>query len=131
MRVRSVLDAPRGARFTRTPAPTRVSALPETREEREQRLLRQMVGNPRVAYRLEHGQLPHWMIVAKERREQAEREVRAANRVETDPDSFRPRKPRGRHRAPRWRGGWAAATLTYGMALAAGMVISQVAGLLL
>ncbi|MEU3019842.1 hypothetical protein ABZ635_20890 [Nocardiopsis sp. NPDC007018] len=125
-RVRSVLDAPRGHRFSRTPAPAlaRRSTLPETWEERQQRLLRQMVGNPKVAYRIEHGVMPHWMIVAKERREQA---VREAKRREAEPGPIPPRRPRGRHRAPRWRGGWAAATLTYGIALVAGMISQAVA----
>ncbi|WP_017579368.1 hypothetical protein [Nocardiopsis valliformis] len=133
--IRSVLDAPHGARFTRTsaPAPRRVVMAPETFSEREQRLLRQMAGNPRVAHRLKNGAVPEWMAVDKDRREHAERKAREAERWETEPDDpFPPRKPRGRHRAPRWwRSDWAASTLTFGMALAAGMVVSHVTALLL
>jgi hypothetical protein len=54
-RIRRVLDAPRGQRFVRPGA-----SAPPTREER---LLAQMRDNPRVAYRLKHGQLPYWMRV--------------------------------------------------------------------
>lgn len=132
MRVRSVLDAPRGARFSRTlaPSPARRSALPETWEERQQRLLRQMVGNPKVAYRLEHGFMPHWMVVAKERRERAEREARESITPEAEPLEPAPRRSPGRHRAPCRPGAWVGATLTYGVALVAGMMIAQVATLL-
>lgn len=87
-----------------------------------------MAGNPRVAYRTEHGVLPHWMAVDRQRREEAERETK---RREVEADPFPPHKPRGRHRAPRRKGGWVAATLTYGMALVAGMGISQMAAWLL
>lgn len=52
--VRTVLDAPRGRRFSHT----RTGKTPPTRE---QRLLAQMEGNPRVAYRQTHGPLPAWM----------------------------------------------------------------------
>ncbi len=90
-----------------------------------------MAGNPRVAYRLEHGVTPHWMTVAKQRREQAERQAGEAKPHEAEADPFPPLKPRGRHRAPRRRGGWVAAALTYGMVLAAGMGISQMAAWLL
>lgn len=132
IRVRSVLEAPRGARFSRTsgPAPARVSVLPETWEERQQRLLRQMVGNPKVAYRLEHGVLPHWMVVAKERRERAERQARESSMPEAEPLEPAPRRSRGRHRAPRRPGAWVGTTLTYGVALMAGMMIAQVTALL-
>ncbi|GAA1101239.1 hypothetical protein GCM10009603_05900 [Nocardiopsis exhalans] len=106
---------------------------PETFAEREQRLLRQMVGNPKVAHRLKNGAVPEWMAVDKDRREHAERKARQARRWETEPDDpFPPRRPRGRHRAPRWwRSDWAASTLTFGMALAAGMVVSHVTALLM
>jgi hypothetical protein len=111
---------------------------PETFEERQQRLIRQMSGNPRVAHRLRNGAIPEWMAVDKDRREHAERRARQAKRWEVDPapgpaaDPFPPRKPRGRHRAPRWwRSDWAASTLTFGVALVAGMVVSHVTALLL
>ncbi|WP_040698605.1 hypothetical protein [Nocardiopsis kunsanensis] len=52
--VRTVLEAPRGSRFTRTRTGARTPS-------REQRLLAQMEGNPRVDYRQAHGQLPHWV----------------------------------------------------------------------
>ena len=71
--VRTVLDAPRGRRFsyTRT-GPT----------AREQRLLAQMEGNPRVAYRQTHGTLPLWM------------HLQAARMAERDPQPPEgPRKP--------------------------------------
>lgn len=53
--VRAVLDAPRGHRFSRPCYPAPLT--------REQRLLSQMEGNPRVAYRQAHGVLPEWMHV--------------------------------------------------------------------
>lgn len=65
--IRTVLDAPRGSRFSRPGAatpPTRNQRPPEGEQgflTREQRLLAQMQGNPRVAYRQAHGQLPLWM----------------------------------------------------------------------
>lgn len=139
-RVKSVLDAPHGARFTRTavPAPRRMGLPPETFQEREQRLLRQMSGNPRVAHRIRNGAVPEWMAVDEDRREHAERKAGRAKRWEprsweTEPDAlFSPRKPRGRHRAPCWwRSDWAASTLTFGMALAAGVVVSHITALLM
>lgn len=134
-RVRSVLDAPHGARFTRTapPVPRRIGLPPETFEEREQRLLRQMAGDPRVAHRIKSGTVPEWTAVDKDRRDHAERRARQAKPWETEPDDpFPARRPRGRHRAPRWwRSDWAASTLTFGMALAAGMVVSHITALLM
>ncbi|MEU3307077.1 hypothetical protein ACWGSK_17655 [Nocardiopsis sp. NPDC055551] len=69
-----------------------------------------MPDNPRVAYMLEHGPLPHWMIVARERRGQAEREARESREARaadeaflTDLPGMASAKPRGRHRAPRRR----------------------------
>ena len=65
--IRTVLDAPRGSRFSRpgaTTPPTRKQRPPDGEQcplTREQRLLAQMQGNPRVAYRQAHGQLPMWM----------------------------------------------------------------------
>lgn len=84
----------------RRPAP------PESPLARERRLLRQMADNPRVAHRIEHGILPQWMDVARERRE---REAAAMNTA--PPPPLPPQTPipphraqaRGRHRAPsRW-----------------------------
>lgn len=113
--LRTVLSAPRGHRFSRP-------HLAETFQERERRLLRQMVGNPRVARRIEHGQLPHWMIVARERREKAQTQARAeveAARAEVD-DVLPPALPRSRHRALRKQHG--RTLLAYGMTLVAGAV---------
>ncbi|MFE9244286.1 hypothetical protein [Nocardiopsis sp. NPDC006938] len=77
----------------------------ETHQARRERLLRQMDGNPRVAYMLQHGPVPHWVKVARQHREQKAREAAAA---QTKP---KPTLPRGRHRAPRswWR--WPATAL--------------------
>ncbi|NYH50440.1 hypothetical protein HNR06_000029 [Nocardiopsis arvandica] len=74
--VRAVLDAPRGRRFSRPGAP---AAAPLTRE---QRLLIRMEGNPRVAHRMEHGELPAWMHVHA---------ARVAERDSPTPEG--PRKP--------------------------------------
>lgn len=78
--VRQVLAAPRGQRFTRTPAlkPTRVQP-PNRPDAHQERLLEQMRVNPRVAYRLEHGELPAWMRI------QAERERTANPTPDTPP----------------------------------------------
>lgn len=121
-RVRTVLAAPHGHRFSH-PRP------PETFQEREQRLLRQMAGNPRVARRIEHGQLPHWMLVAKERRERAQAEARTGAEPEHADDVLPPAFPRGRHRAPRKRHG--RSLMAYGMTLVAGAVATELLGLLL
>ncbi|MFD6096847.1 hypothetical protein ACFVWN_18645 [Nocardiopsis flavescens] len=124
-RVRSVLDAPRGHRFSRTRTRAFAPALAPNpaRMTREQRLLRQLAGNPRVAYRTEHGVLPAWMGLAEERRKHE------ADTAQPPPP---PPPPRGRHRAllrRRHRRGWSA--LAYGTVLAAGVVIGHAAGLLL
>lgn len=122
--LRTVLAAPRGHHFSRP-------HLSETFQERERRLLRQMAGDPRVARRIEHGQLPHWMLVAKERREKARTEARAearADRVDVD-DVLPPALLRGRHRAPRKR--HSRTLLAYGMTLVAGAVTTELFGLLL
>ncbi|GHC73454.1 hypothetical protein GCM10007079_07430 [Nocardiopsis terrae] len=122
-RVRSVLDAPRGHRFSRTPAPVR-----ENRQVREQHLLRQMAGNPKVAHRLEHGVLPGWMRVAKEHGGSEEREAGRAGVIEPEPEPTP--LPRGRHRrTPRRWHGWAVPS--YGAVLVAGMMIGQLARLVL
>ncbi|WP_017546808.1 hypothetical protein [Nocardiopsis prasina] len=179
-RLRSVLDAPRGHRFSRpgetsarirthsrirthtlthtlTGEPTTHpgsgdAAHPpgpdgwfgsETQQERERRLLPQMVGNPRVAHRLQYGQLPHWVIVARQHRERAAREAREAAEtaarepVPAPPEPPEPPEPaRGRHRAPlRWSG-WPAlavgATLLFGLqtGVAIGEGLVRAAGVL-
>ncbi|WP_235006436.1 hypothetical protein [Nocardiopsis sp. JB363] len=96
-------------------------------------MLRQMRGNPRVAYMLEHGELPHWMIVARERREQAEREARESRKTTAADEAFladlpgmAPAKPRGRHRAPRRKRNLS--TLAFGVALHSGLTAVMAMG---
>ncbi|WP_239646360.1 hypothetical protein [Nocardiopsis prasina] len=125
--VRSVLAAPRGHRFPRpaarpqrrsrsapswgVPVPSAAPQEPESLQARQERLLRQMQGNPRVAHMLEHGPVPHWVHVARQQRERAAREAReaqqAVSRVEPEPVL-----PRGRHRAPRRWWGWPATAIS-------------------
>lgn len=120
-RTREVLGAPRGHRFSRPSHTSRPAPL-----TREQRLLAQMRDNPRVAYRLEHGTLPHWMRVAEERRDQRRR---------ASPEPSVPAKdlPRavggGRHRKPRSRrpAWW---VLSHGVATAGGTLLGQVMAML-
>ncbi|WP_431867890.1 hypothetical protein [Nocardiopsis eucommiae] len=117
--IRSVLTAPRGHRFPRTntrppqpgvPALESASAWTETHQDRQERLLRQMGDNPRVAYMLHHGPLPHWVTVARHHREQAAQEAaEAASPAEPEPE---PALPRGRHRAPRPWWGWPATAIS-------------------
>ncbi|MFJ9555896.1 hypothetical protein ACIRPH_18925 [Nocardiopsis sp. NPDC101807] len=120
--MRAVPSMPRGHRPSRTaltshtPGPT-----PPTRE---QQLLDRMHGNPRVAYRLEHGALPHWMRVAEERRVQLERAPARSDVPEAGPVSAEG----GRHRRPRarrvrWSGRRA---LSYVLAVAGGVLLGQV-----
>ncbi|MFE1102747.1 hypothetical protein ACFW4K_19690 [Nocardiopsis alba] len=114
--VRAVLSAPRGERFTR----------------HRQSALAQMADDPRVRYRQEHGELPHWMKVASRRHDQ--REVRTVPSPRPAPDdvpptgpSSPPRRP-GCHRKPRhtkWR------ILAYGLAVGAGALAHHVSTLLL
>ncbi|MEU3140096.1 hypothetical protein ABZ645_12065 [Nocardiopsis alba] len=110
-RVRSVLDAPHGRRFSRTPMVAgHRPAPPESPLARERRLLRQMADNPRVAHRIEHGVLPQWMDVARERREREVAAMGAAPLSPLPPQTPTPHhrtqpqlRARGRHRAPsRW-----------------------------
>lgn len=129
-RVRSVLAEPRGHRFSRpgatlnrpTPRPSQRNqhtrpTMPETPQARRERLLRQMEGNPRIAYMLEHGELPHWMHVARQQREKAEREAGQARRaVESPPNP--PDTSRGRHRAPRRWKHWPALAVSTTLLLA-------------
>ncbi|WP_431871186.1 hypothetical protein [Nocardiopsis eucommiae] len=128
--VRSVLAAPRGHRFPRPARPQRTvpsrvvpatsprakspqsewarTGLPwsESHQDRQERLLRQMQGNPRVAYMLEHGPLPHWVHVARQQRERKAREA-ATTRAEPERVLLR-----GRHRAPRRWWGWPATAIS-------------------
>ncbi len=102
-----MLDAPRGRRFSRTPMVAgHRPAPPESPLARERRLLRQMADNPRVAHRIEHGVLPQWMNVARERREREVAAMNAAPPSPTPPQTPIPphrTRARGRHRAPsRW-----------------------------
>ncbi|MFE9243230.1 hypothetical protein [Nocardiopsis sp. NPDC006938] len=83
----------------------------ETHQARQERLLRQMDGNPRVAYMLQHGPVPHWVKVARQHREQKAREARqAAADTRTEPEA-EPVRTRGRHRAPRRWWGWPATAI--------------------
>ncbi len=128
--VRSVLTAPRGHRFPRpttnthqsrttppratspraVPPPASESPWDETYQARQDRLLRQMGDNPRVAYMLQHGPLPHWVKVARQQREQKTQEAqRAADAARAEPE---PVLPRGRHRAPRPWWGWPATAIS-------------------
>ncbi len=126
--VRSVLAAPRGHRFPRPAArPKRGSAPswgvqvpsgapqePESHQARQERLLRQMQDNPRVAYMLEHGPVPHWVHVTRQQRERAAREAREAQEAQQAAARFQPEPvlPRGRHRAPRRWWGWPATAIS-------------------
>ncbi|WP_051064551.1 hypothetical protein, partial [Nocardiopsis halotolerans] len=129
-RIRQVLNAPRGQRFVRPSSPSRPKGASHTTgaesPTREQLLLTQMRDNPRVAYRLEHGELPPWMHIQSDRilQVQASRASRTARSRNTEPvrssrqpappvprprpapdDTPRrplPRRPR-RHRKPRRR----------------------------
>lgn len=117
-RVRSVLDSPRGRRFSRTPEPTMLS--------REQLLLKQMAGNPKVAYRIERGELPLWMHLAAEHRKQEENLDKAGRAPEEQ--AFPPPR-RGRHRTPHRRYGWS--VLLPGMVLMLGVAGGRIAEMVL
>ncbi|MFD3686419.1 hypothetical protein ACFWTE_16520 [Nocardiopsis sp. NPDC058631] len=124
-RMRAVLDTPRGHRFSRPSHPARPSHTSKpTPPTREQQLLDQMRGNPRVAYRLEHGALPHWMRVAEERRAQRDRTSARPDVPEEGPvPAAGGRHRRSRPPRPRWSG-WRA--LSYGAAVAGGVLLGQV-----
>lgn len=120
-RMREVLGAPRGRRFSR---PSRTSG--PTPLTREQRLLEEMRGNPRVAYRLEHGVLPQWMRVVEERRDQRNRSLPRTGVLKGEPVPTEG----GRHRRHRWPlpgrfrwSGWR--VLSYGAAVAGGTLLGQ------
>ncbi|MFE1166225.1 hypothetical protein [Nocardiopsis sp. NPDC058789] len=69
-----------------------------------------MGDNPRVAYMLQNGPLPHWVTVARHHREQAAQEAaEAASPAEPEPE---PALPRGRHRAPRPWWAWPATAIS-------------------
>lgn len=93
---------------------------------REQLFLKQMAGNPKVAYRIEHGELPLWMHLAAERRKQEESPDKAGRAPEEQ--AFPPPR-RGRHRTPRRRHGWSA--LLPGMVLMLGVVGGRIAEMVL
>ncbi|WP_156366021.1 hypothetical protein [Nocardiopsis sp. NRRL B-16309] len=139
--IRRVLDAPRGSRFSHTPSPA---------QTREQRLLGQMAGNPRVAHRQAHGVLPAWMEVAERRRIDRDRargtsqhqEIPRVPRPRPVPDDGPPppkperpplpRRPRPRphrHRKPRCRIGRRLAA--YAVAAVAGALAHHLATTLL
>ncbi|MEC3893349.1 hypothetical protein [Nocardiopsis sp. LDBS1602] len=65
-----------------------------------------MADNPRVAHRIEHGVLPQWMDVARERREREAAAMNTAPPPPLPPQTLTPphrTRARGRHRAPsRW-----------------------------
>lgn len=82
---------------------------------------------------LEHGPLPHWMIVARERWEQAEREARESSEARAADEAFladlpgmAPAKPQGRHRAPRRKRNLS--TLAFGVVLHSGLAAVAVIG---
>ncbi|MGW5876002.1 hypothetical protein ACWFMI_05520 [Nocardiopsis terrae] len=126
--VRQVLSAPRGRRFSHTPAPDRARTRPQPPSRQEQ-LLAQMRGNPRVEHRLAHGELPAWMHVAAQRR----RTPAPVPRPRPAPDDGPtrpgpglpplPRRPRS-HRKPRRKFGWF--VTIYALATAAGALIQHV-----
>ncbi|GHC96626.1 hypothetical protein GCM10007079_49490 [Nocardiopsis terrae] len=97
-------------------------------------------GTPtRLAYMIERGELPHWMHVTRQRREQAGREARETEQVRAKVHALVEPVPgtrRGRHRAPRRRKDWPAvavsATLLLGLAAAEtiGQGVFRAAGLL-
>jgi len=82
--VRAVLDAPRGRRFSKPVYPAPLT--------REQRLLAQMQGNPRVAYRQAHGVLPAWMHIQAAR--MAERDAQNPRAVQNPQDPGKQPTPR-------------------------------------
>lgn len=141
--VRQRLAAPRGHRFSRPgssrqlaappephrppqqlttlielwePHPSRPQTTPpESDQARQERLLRQMEGNPHLAYRLQHNAVPHWTEVTRRRQEQAEHKVRQTQRAREASGSS-PTTPtsttRGRHRAPRRWWAWPAVAIS-------------------
>ncbi|MBQ1082118.1 hypothetical protein KBX21_13035 [Nocardiopsis sp. B62] len=69
-----------------------------------------MGDNPRVAYMLEHGPVPHWVKVARHHREEKARQAQQAEAASlAEPE---PALPRGRHRAPRPWWAWPATAIS-------------------
>lgn len=87
--IHQVLAAPRGRRFTR----------PGTARTHQARMLDQMADNPRVRYRLDHGELPAWMS-AREERTPPRRPRRQPRPRPATPTVPRPRTPSGHSPAP-------------------------------
>ncbi|GAB3695225.1 hypothetical protein [Nocardiopsis oceani] len=109
--VRQRLAAPRGRRFSRPGSSRQSAAPPESHQERQERLLRQMEGNPRLAYSLQHHAVPHWAEATRQHREQTEQRARQEQRAReaTAPSPTTPTiRTRGRHRAPRRWWAWPA-----------------------
>ena len=106
--IRTVLDTPRGQRFSRPRQPPA--------RTREQRLLDQMRGNPRVDYRLRHGVLPAWMETHDARLTQSARVSRSA----ASPPLPRPRSRSRSHRRVREGGGFGLALCCHTLAAALG-----------
>ncbi|GAA1463649.1 hypothetical protein NE857_32145 [Nocardiopsis exhalans] len=85
---------------------------PETHQARQERLLRQMQGNPRVTHMLQHGPRPHWFEVDRQRQEQEEREAQRLDEAFAALTDGPATPTRGRHRAPRRWWGWPAAAIS-------------------
>lgn len=126
--VRQKLTAPRGHRFSRPGNNRPLAVPPESHQERRERLLRQMQGNPRVAHMIKHGSTPQWLHVVRQRREQEEREAQVLEAAVAEAEAYlaaqtAPAPPRGRHRALRRWWAWPAAAL--GSALLFGLMITE------
>ncbi|GAA1460444.1 hypothetical protein NE857_05810 [Nocardiopsis exhalans] len=128
--VRQRLAAPRGHRFSRPGTNRQLAAPPESHQDRQERLLRQMEGNPHLAYRLQHHAVPHWAKATRQRRERVEREPRRPAPLPHGP-------ARGRHRAPRQWWAWPAVAIsiallfTHSQAESLGEAVFQGGGLVI
>jgi hypothetical protein len=117
-RLRAVLAAPRGQRFSRPGAslnhPATRRNVSESWEARQERLLRQVEGDPRVAPTLQHGAVPHWVRLARQRQKQVQIGAGAAGTAEELTLVAHPAvsRRRGRHRAPRRWWGWPALAIS-------------------
>ncbi|MGW5876858.1 hypothetical protein ACWFMI_09965 [Nocardiopsis terrae] len=151
--VRRVLDSPHGRRFGRPGerlAAPQATQRPDRQPSREELMLAQMRGNPRVEHRLRHGDLPDWMHVAQHRkasRPEPAPVVPPVPRPRPAPDDGpapgrspstpprpsrpplprRPRRPAS-HRKPRRRTGWILTGYTLSAAL--GALAHNLSGLL-
>ncbi|MCY9784881.1 hypothetical protein KIK06_13370 [Nocardiopsis sp. EMB25] len=102
-RIRAVLGAPRGRRFTRPVATTTTATA-----DRHRILLEEMRDNPRVRYRQRHGVLPAWMDEPRRRPTNPPAPVpvpRPRTAPDDDPRPQNPKRPplprrRSRHRKP-------------------------------